>query len=113
VIFVALICTIGNAVAEDSIPPRPVMQASAMAYDLPVAGGDFSVTLARLRLSYSFTPKILLQLLMQYNNDDDTFSTNLRFFWLRTASTGLYLVYNEYDENGVGALPTGREIILK
>jgi hypothetical protein len=82
-------------------------------YDLPVEGGDFSVTLSRLRLSYSFTPKILLQLLMQYNDDNETLSTNLRFSWLRTANTGLYLVYNEFDENGVGALPTGREIILK
>jgi hypothetical protein len=82
-------------------------------YDLPVDGGNFSVTLARLRLSYSFTPKILLQLLMQYNDDGETLSTNLRFSWLRTANTGLYLVYNEFDENAVGALPTGREIILK
>lgn len=82
-------------------------------YDLPVEGGDFSVTLSRLRLSYSFTPKILLQLLMQYNDDAETLSTNLRFSWLRTANTGLYLVYNEFDENAVGALPTGREIILK
>jgi len=82
-------------------------------YDLPVPGGDFSVTLSRLRLSYSFTPKILLQLLMQYNDDHETLSTNLRFSWLRTANTGLYLVYNEFDEQGVGALPTGREIILK
>jgi len=82
-------------------------------YDLPVDGGDFSVTLSRLRLSYSFTPKILLQLLMQYNDDSETLSTNLRFSWLRTANTGLYLVYNEFDENAVGALPTSREIILK
>jgi hypothetical protein len=82
-------------------------------YDLPVEGGNFSVTLSRLRLSYSFTPKILLQLLMQYNDDSEVLSTNLRFSWLRTANTGLYLVYNEYDENGIGALPTGREIILK
>jgi len=82
-------------------------------YNLPVDGGDFSVMLSRLRLSYSFTPKVLLQLLMQYNDDGETLSTNLRFSWLRTANTGLYLVYNEFDENGVGALPTGREIILK
>ena len=82
-------------------------------YDLPVEGGNFSVTLSRLRLSYSFTPKILLQLLMQYNDDREVLSTNLRFSWLRTANTGLYLVYNEFDENGIGALPTGREIILK
>ena len=50
---------------------------------------------------------------MQYNDDNEILSTNLRFSWLRTANNGLYLVYNEFDENGAGALPTGREIILK
>jgi len=82
-------------------------------YDLPVEGGDFTVTLARLRLSYSFTPKILLQALIQYNDEDNSLATNLRFSWLRTASTGLYLVYNSFDEYGAGALPTSRQIILK
>jgi len=82
-------------------------------YDLPVEGGDFTVTLARLRLSYSFTPKILLQALIQYNDEDDSVATNLRFAWLRTASTGLYLVYNSFDEYGAGAAPTSRQIILK
>jgi len=82
-------------------------------FDLPVEDGKFAVTLSRLRLSYSFTPKILLQLLAQYNDDNETLSTNLRFSWLRTANTGLYLVYNEFDERGVGALPTSREVILK
>ena len=82
-------------------------------YDLPVPGGDFSVMLAHLRLSYSFTPKILLQALVQYNDYDEVLATNLRFSWLRTANTGLYLVYNEVDEQGVGALPKGREFIVK
>ncbi|MCP4048866.1 MAG: carbohydrate binding family 9 domain-containing protein [Gammaproteobacteria bacterium] len=82
-------------------------------YDLPVEGGDFSVSLTRLRLSYAFTPKILLQALMQYNDEQDTLATNLRFSWLRTANTGLYLVYNEFDERGIDALPKGREFILK
>lgn len=82
-------------------------------FDLPVPGGDFSVLLARLRLSYSFTPKILFQALMQYNDQSDVFATNLRFSWLRSANTGLYLVYNEVDERGVDGLPTGREVILK
>lgn len=82
-------------------------------FDLPVPGGDFSVLLARLRLSYSFTPKILLQALLQYNDQDDEFGTNVRFSWLRSANTGLYLVYNEVDERYAGAPPKGREIILK
>ena len=82
-------------------------------FDLPVPGGDFTANLARLRLSYSFTPKILLQLLSQYNEVNDRISTNLRFSWLQSANTGLYLVYNEVDDRGLGAPPRGREFIIK
>jgi len=81
--------------------------------DLPVPGGQFKANLARLRLSYSFTPKILLQALIQYNELDDILGTNLRFSWLQSANAGLFLVYNEVDERGIGGLPAGREIILK
>jgi len=83
------------------------------ALDLPVPGGDFTANLVRLRLSYSFTPKILLQMLTQYNEVEDQLSTNLRFSWLQSANTGLYLVYNEIDERGLGAPPRGREFIIK
>ena len=79
-------------------------------FDLPVPRGDFTANLARLRLSYSFTPKILLQMLAQYNEVDDRVSSNLRFSWLQSANTGLYLVYNEVDEQG---LRRGREFIVK
>ena len=46
-------------------------------------------------------------------DQDEEIGTNLRFSWLRTANTGFYIVYNEVNERGVGALPTGRELILK
>jgi hypothetical protein len=82
-------------------------------FDLPVPGGDFTANLARIRLSYSFTPKITLQALIQYNDLDDVLGTNIRFSWLRSANSGLFLVYNEVDERGIGGLPTGREFIVK
>ncbi|MDX1405141.1 MAG: DUF5916 domain-containing protein [Woeseiaceae bacterium] len=82
-------------------------------FDLPVPGGDFTANLYRLRLSYSFTPKILLQLLTQYNEVDDVVTNNLRFSWLQAANAGLFIVYNEVDERGLGALPRGRELIIK
>ncbi len=82
-------------------------------FDLPIPGGQFSVTLTRVRFSYSFSPKILLQALVQYNGQTDILSTNLRFSLLRTASSGLYVVYNEIDEQFPGAPPRGREIIIK
>jgi len=80
-------------------------------FDLP--DGEFTANLLRLRLSYSFTPKILLQALVQYNEFDDVVGTNLRFSWLQSANAGLFIVYNEVDERGLGARPTGREFIVK
>jgi hypothetical protein len=82
-------------------------------FDLPIAGGDFNVSLSRLRLSYSFTPQMLLQALIQYNDQDEVLSTNVRFSLLRTANSGLFVVYNEFDEQYPGAPPTGREFIIK
>lgn len=82
-------------------------------FDLPVENGQFTANLARFRLSYSFTPSILLQALVQYNEVDDEVGTNIRFTWLQSGNSGLYLVYNEIDERGVGALPKGREFIIK
>ena len=82
-------------------------------FDLPIPGGDFDVGLTRLRLSYSFTPRMLLQALIQYNDDSEVLSTNLRFSLLRTARSGLFVVYNEFDERFPGAPPTGREFVIK
>ena len=82
-------------------------------FDLPVPNGNFTANLARLRLSYSFTPNVQIQALVQYNENADTVGTNLRFSWLRNANSGLFLVFNEVDERFDGASPTGRELILK
>jgi hypothetical protein len=82
-------------------------------FDIPVENGDFDVNLTRLRLSYSFAPNILLQSLVQYNDLTDNVSLNLRFSWLRSANSGLYVVYNQVDERGIGAPPRGHEFIIK
>jgi hypothetical protein len=80
--------------------------------DLPQ--GDFTTQVGRWRLSWSFTPKVALEALLQYNNVDDYFSSNLRFSWLRKANTGLYVVYNDirgYDRF-TGEQPN-RSLIVK
>ncbi len=82
--------------------------------DLPVAGGDFNINIGRLRLSYSFTPKMTLQALVQYDDRSDLIATNLRFAWLQSANAGLYVVYNEVDREGLlGFVRPQREIIIK
>ena len=82
--------------------------------DLPVANGDFEVNVGRLRLSYSFSPKVLLQALVQYDDRTDLVATNVRFSWLQSANAGLYLVYNEVDDDSIArGMEKKREFVLK
>ncbi|MEO1573464.1 MAG: DUF5916 domain-containing protein [Pseudomonadota bacterium] len=79
---------------------------------LPVDNGDVKINLGRLRMSYSFTPRLTVQALVQYDDRSDTLGTNLRLAWQQSANAGLFLVYNEVDERNALA-PVQREIILK
>lgn len=60
-----------------------------------LAQGDFHTTLVGSRLAYYFTPRAFVQALVQYNNFDAVWSANVRLALLETASTGLFVVYNE------------------
>ncbi len=82
--------------------------------DIDLEMGVFETNLGLLRISYSFTQKIFVQGLFQYNDRADVWATNLRFGWLTRASAGLYLVYNEIrDIQGAGTGVPGRSLILK
>lgn len=48
-----------------------------------------------MRLNYFFSPRIFVQTLTQYNNQQAIFSANIRFGWLNTAGTGLFIVLND------------------
>lgn len=67
--------------------------------DISLPTGDFTTDVFRSRLSYSFTPNIFLQGLIQYNSVTDQWSTNMRFGWLQQSNTGLFIVYNETRED--------------
>ncbi len=82
--------------------------------DVNLDTGDFITNLGRVRLSYTLSTKSTLQALFQYNNVDELWSTNLRYAWLRTANTGLFIVYN--DARGFGAYDgaqPNRSILIK
>ncbi|MFQ5771021.1 MAG: hydrolase, partial [bacterium] len=66
--------------------------------DIELPTGNFITNLIRARISYSFTPRLFIQGLVQYNDRDDLWSTNLRFGWLQSANTGLFIVYNDNRE---------------
>ena len=82
--------------------------------DLNLPGGKFTTNLIRTRLAYSFTTRMFLQALIQYNDRADLWSSNIRFGLLSDANTGLFVVFN--DIQGIGSrIPSGagRTLTLK
>jgi hypothetical protein len=74
--------------------------------------GAFQTNLGNMRITYNFTPSVFTQSLIQYNDLTHRWSTNLRFHWLQTAGTGLFVVYNDTESlQGVG--PVNRAFIVK
>jgi hypothetical protein len=82
--------------------------------DLP--GGSFTTNLARARLSYSFSPRVFVQSLVQYNDRANTWSSNFRFGWLQQANTGVFIVYTDshlLDESPLRPSNADRSVIVK
>jgi hypothetical protein len=75
--------------------------------DLPE--GDFNTTLTQMRLRYAFTPALSVQSSVQYSDQTGVWTGHVRFGWLDTAGTGLFVVYNQrqlMEVSGIsGVLP--------
>lgn len=95
------------------IGARSSATASFAYNDVDLPEGEFTTTLASFRAGYFFTPRLYLQSLIQYSDQIDSWSANVRFGWLNTAGTGLFIVYNEVQ--GIDSLigPQGRSLIFK
>jgi hypothetical protein len=84
--------------------------------DITLPWGAFVTNLVRTRVSYSFSPRVFTQALVQYNDRADLWSMNFRFGWLQAANTGLFVVYT--DTRGLYDLferpeRTDRSLIVK
>ncbi len=81
--------------------------------DVDIDEGNFETGLVGVRLAYSFTPRIFLQSLVQYSTQSNRLSANVRFGWLFTAGTGLFLVYNEVQRTESPKGPMDRAFAVK
>lgn len=81
--------------------------------DFPNLSEPFDYSLTSFGFRVAFTPRFTLAGQLQYNDADDILSANLRFAWLRTASTGFYLVYSEVDDGRFTDSSRRRSIVLK
>jgi hypothetical protein len=88
-------------------------------FDVRLDQGAFTTSVVRFNGSYSFTPRIYVQANVQYNDDTQDVSSNLRFGWLDTAGTGFFIVFNDsyhqgqFENTGFPTGPKQRQLIIK
>ena len=82
-------------------------------FDVDLPEGQFETLLTGMNFGYFFTPRVYVQSLVQYSNQADSWSANLRFGWLNTAGTGLFIVYNDVQGFGYpdGLNPDGGRFV--
>ncbi len=71
--------------------------------------GDFITSVVALKGSYSFTPRIFLQATVQYNNETEDVSSNIRFGWLNTAGTASTSCTTTSSTSALSIAPDSRE----
>ncbi len=74
--------------------------------NVKIPEGDFIINVVRTRISYSFTPRIFIQGLFQVNDVTHKWSANIRFGFLQSSNTGLFIVLNDLRDaySGIGQL---------
>ena len=81
--------------------------------DLPQ--GEFTATLVSTRATYTFTTRMFVSGLVQYNSTGDSLGTNLRFRWEYQPGSELFVVYNEQRDTALRGTPMleNRAFIVK
>ncbi len=79
--------------------------------------GQFTATVATTRATYTFTARMFLSALVQYNSAVDQMGTNVRFRWEYSPGSELFVVYNDQRDTTLrpGRLPLlqNRAFIVK
>jgi hypothetical protein len=100
----------GRAVVNNHLSLEPGFSLNLI--DLPE--GEATQAVFRLRADYAFSARMFVSTLLQYNEDDDILSSNLRFRWEYAPGSEIFLVWTDEREpsrNGMGL--RGRGLTLK
>jgi hypothetical protein len=61
--------------------------------------GSFAIHLVGLNMKYAFNPRTFINVFLQYNNDTNQISSNIRFRLIHRPLSDLYVVYNEVRDH--------------
>jgi hypothetical protein len=77
--------------------------------DVKMPWGDFLVNQSVLRLDYTFSPRMTVRSLTQYNSLTNEVSNNVRFNFIYRPGSDIYIVYNDLSQTGLPADIFGRK----
>ncbi len=100
----------GRIVASNQLSFEPSLTINRL--DLPA--GRLTQALLRTRADYAFTSRMFASALVQYNSNDRTFSSNLRFRWEYRPGSELFVVWtDERDTEPRGPSLRNRAFVVK
>ena len=77
--------------------------------DVKMPWGNFLVNLSTLRVDYTFSPRMTIRSLTQYNTSTHEVSNNVRFNFIYRPGSDIYIVYNDLTQTGLPADIFGRK----
>ncbi|MDP2389446.1 MAG: hypothetical protein Q8N52_03885, partial [Acidobacteriota bacterium] len=84
--------------------------------DVQMPWGNFLVNLSTLRVDYTFSPRMTIRSLTQYNTSTHEITNNVRFNFIYRPGSDLYVVYNDLSQTGLPADIFGkqdRQLVVK
>jgi hypothetical protein len=84
--------------------------------DVKMPWGNFLVNLSTLRVDYTFSPRMTIRSLTQYNTSTHEVNNNVRFNFIYRPGSDIYIVYNDLVQTGLPADVFGkkdRQLVVK
>jgi hypothetical protein len=93
--YTGTITALGVEQGRIAVTPRLSVEPSLLLNWVDLDEGSFQTTVARVRASYSITPRMFVTGLVQYNSEADSVGTNLRLRWEYQPGSELFVVYTD------------------
>ena len=103
-----------DATAGVRVTTRLSAELSAQRNDVDLPHGSFRVTLGIFKFDYALSPRMTIRSLSQYNSLTRQLSTSVRYNFIYTPGSDLFVVYDELQGNARG-LPEvrNRQLVVK
>ena len=89
------ITTVGYSGGRIEVTPQLSIEPSISINRVVLPQGRFTAKLVTSRVTYTFTPRMFVSGLVQYNSSSDLLGTNLRFRWEYQPGSELFVVYSD------------------